>query len=980
MLVRLLGRVDVTGAAGAPPIEGERRLSVLACLALQVGELVTVDRIVDAVWGDRPPATARNTIQSHVTYLRRATEAPDAFVNRSGGYVLMLEPPGTDVALVDGLLARAARTEVPAERLDLLQEALGWWRGPSLLGVGESDYLARHAWVLDDRRLSTFERAYADRLRLGQHAEVIEALRVEVVTRPERERLVQLLMVALYRDGRAPEALRAYEDLVRVLADDLDAEPSPVLRRTMARVRSHDPELLVPAALSRREAPAAKSAMNTPGSNSGSVNIVPLHRPSEQGRRDRQGPRWMRVAAVAARTPIVGREGDLEAAEQLLTHARLLSVVGLGGVGKTRLAAELVRRAFAAGRRCHVADVGSVGDAVQALATALSLEPDPGAELLDAVVAALPDVPSLVVLDSCEADLDGAGRLASAVADQLPQTTVVVTSTEPLHVDVEECLILQPLGVPAPGGDPLLSPAVQLVVTRAQASDPGFLPDAEALAVLAEICRRVEGLPLALEIIAPRLRSMTPSEILDAVTTRLLVWQDQRRDISPHHRSIGSLMAWSYALLDDAEAVALDRLAMLVGGAWLEEATALCDDDPVRGEALLLRLIERSLVNRHEVEGRSRIVMHGLVRAYVHRRLLDDPARAVDCAGRHPRWVSGVIEEWYARQHGTDELRLMRARRLDDGNTTAALEWAHEHDPELLAGLVARLWWYWYRTGQAAAGLGWARRALRLPGVALETESRVLAAAGYLAWLVDAYDDARDLADRALASSAATLRTQAFAHGVVARAVGDSGDFVEAASRSRRSIECYEQAGDRWGVAWSSRLLATALFWGGDVEASEEPCDVALAEFEAFGDGWGVAGTLELKARIEQSRGHVEAALELGEDALAANRDCGDTSGERYALQQLADANWELGRVDRAERLARASLDLSTEHGYRVGALQAVQLLEDVHRARGEDDGAERLAHEAQRMVARVGAAAAEVSLGIAAARRAAAIPAPGRG
>lgn len=958
MLIRLLGPVGLLDHGTTISLPGERRLSLLACLALQHGEQVSVDRLVDAVWGEDPPATARNTIQSHVAYLRKALGGA-VLVHRPPGYVLTLEQPATDVAVVDTLLTRVREADTPAERLPLLQEALSWWRGPSLQGVGSSAYLARHALVLDERRLEVLERAYADRLRLGQHREVVGPLRGELAEHPVDERLARLLMVGLYRCGLRDEALRVFDELGVALRRELDVEPSGSLVRLRARIVARDAGLLVPAG-------AATAASAGPG--------APAPAPRATARRPApsSGRQWL---PGAARSRIVGRADDLAAGREALSRGRLLTIVGQGGVGKTRLAAEVM--AGASVEHHVVVDLTeAMGHrAVAVAATALSVELTDETDPLAAVVAAFPQGASIVVLDNCEADIAGAGDLAAALLDERPESLVVATSTEPLHLDGEECLILRPLRPPEEHEPPLDSPAVQMVLARAEAADPGFSVSGAALEDLAAVCRDVEGLPLALEIVAARLRSMTPAEVREAISSRLLSWRDPRRAVQPHHRSMGSLMEWTYSLLDEREAEALDRLGQLRGGAWLAEAAALCGNDAGHGEELLHRLVDRSLVDRVEVAGRTRIGLHGLVRAYATQRLLEDPARGTALASRHAHWVADVVQDWYARQHARDELVLLRCRRLDEGNLTAALEWAASHEPDLLARLVAMLWWYWYRSSQAADGLRWARRALAVGGTDPEVMSRVRAAAGYLAWLVDQYDEAAGWADEALATPAATERTRAFAHGVLARAVGDSGRFDEAADHARRSVAAYETAGDAWGAAWSRRLLATALYWGGRVTDSEEPCSRALAEFEALGDLWGVAGTLDLLARIEHHHDRPEAALDLGLRALQANRDCGDTSGERYALQQLAQTSWDLRRLDRAEELATASLALSEEHGYLAGALQALQLLEDVERARG-DPHAERRAEQAAAVAQRLGPVAAEVSLAIAAERRAMA-PAP---
>jgi hypothetical protein len=304
------------------------------------------------------------------------------------------------------------------------------------------------------------------------------------------------------------------------------------------------------------------------------------------------------------------------------------------------------------------------------------------------------------------------------------------------------------------------------------------------------------------------------------------------------------------------------------------------------------------------------------------------------------------------------------------------LEWTRQHRPERLASLVVQLWWYWFRVGAAAEGRRWVSLAVAAAAPGSRDRAAALAAGGYLAWLVDDYDAARAQAEAALADAAADGRVRGFAHGVVARALGDTGNFSAAADSARLGVREYEQCDDLWGTAWLRRVAAAALFYGkvgAEGEALRE-CVRSRADFAKADDTWGVAGTLDLESRITAQDGDAVVVRDLAETALALMRQCGDTSGERYALHHLAEVSLGGGLLDVAEQHALEEFALSERHGYQVGALQAALLLEDVTTARGDDTAALEWRRHTQRLTAILGAAA-EVSMSIAAERRAAPLP-----
>lgn len=911
MRVRLLGPVDAVDDHGVPlPVPGQRRRSVLAALALRPGEPVSPDKLIDTVW-DEPPGTARNTVQAHVAALRRALGGASSLTYRPPGYVLALEAPGTDAAEAQALAERARRSVEPEERIGLLTQARGLWRGTALADVADSAYFGRHRDVLDELHAALGEQLFAERLRRGDHLEVLTELEAEHLEHPHRETLARLLMVALYRSGRQGDALAVHDRLVNALRDDLDAEPAAATRRLHTRIRAHDPDLLVP---------------------SGRAG-------AQRGTRGQDPPPARAPRRLAA--GLVGRDAELALARTLLARSSVVTLVGMGGVGKSTLAAYLVAEARRSGRQAVSVDLTSVDAARVPASVAAALDIQVQDDLaatgvVEALGAALTSRELLVHLDNCEPVVEAVAELVAHVVAVAPSVTFLATSREPLHVLAEERLPLECLAVPDPRrGDPEKAPALQLLAARARAADPAWRLTSENLPALVEICRAVAGLPLGLEIIGSRLRSLTAPELAGELADRLLAWRHLGRAVDPRHRSLGSLMDLSYGLLSDDEAAALDQLSTS-RGAPLADLAALCHDDPVTGEELVLRLVDRSLVQRSELEGRSWITLHEMVRTFAQERL-EARAELDRARARHARWVCDRVAATTRDLHGPREAAVLARLLAEQGNLTAALDHALRADAELLGELVTHLWWFWFRTGQAGEGLARVRGALdRLPPGA-PARPTVLAAGAYLAWVVDDYGTAESWARSALdADTEENGAASALAHGALARILGEQQQFEAAAEAASRSIEVYRARSDAWGVAWSRRCRASALVHSGDLTRSAAACEESRVEFEGLGDQWGVAGSWELLARIAERREDPQEALRLGLRSLAAHRETGDTSGERYTLQHLAAAAWQLGDLTGARSYAEAAVELCDRHGYRVGTLLALDLLLDVARAEGD--------------------------------------------
>jgi predicted ATPase/DNA-binding SARP family transcriptional activator len=942
MQVGLLGPVEIS--AGTPAaLSGLRRKAVLAVLALHPGELVSADRLIDAVWGDQPPATAPNALQAHVSYLRRAFGNGKAIISRPPGYQLGQAAGGTDLQAAQRLIDQAQATEAPHHATALLRASLALWRGPSLDDVRDIDYLGRHAARLDELRLLAIQMLLDTRLALGEHADLVPELEQLVIDRPFQEGLHGRLMTALYRSGRQADALAAYQSLRRLLADELGVEPSTSIRQLEAAILQQDPAL----------DPPRGPVLDTAGSGAAVAGEPPGSGPAQNtghpalSLKPRPPPTSL--------SPFVGRATEMALLERLLTSARLVTITGTGGSGKTRLsitAASHLQKRFADG--VAFADLSSVSAETIAgfLAEVLGVGEEPQHSPAETVRAALADRDLLLVLDSCEHLLDSVAHMVEPLLAAAPSCRVLATSREPLRVPGEACLPLKPMAVPPPEAndvnDLLSYPAMTLLVQRATDADPAFRLTEVNARPMADLCRGLDGLPLALELAAVRLRAMTPAELLIALNDRQGTLGSGARTAPARHRSLSAAMEWSYELLTSSEQETFRRFSVFRGGGTPAHAAAVCRPDaPMLALENVARLIDKSLLLRTEHGQKSRLDVHQTLQRYAASLL-----GAADEVGTMARRHAEVFLE-FAQNIGAPRRPSVINRgglgqlREEGPNFQAALEWTTAHDVDFALRLGGALWWYWFRDGRAALGRDLLSQALSAPGAtASPGYAEALAGAAYLAWVQDDYDLARMAAQQVLDRPETTVATQAMAYGVLARAAGDSGDFTVAAEHAAHGAVLYEKVGDPWGAAWSRRCQASALIYGSDPQAGRALAQACLTAFEALGDDWGSAGAVDQLAAVASRLGEQRLALDLAADAVARHRELGDSSGERYALQHLAEAARAAGDSALAARTARQSLALAREGGYRVGALQALLLLAELTGDSATSGQAAELAHQ----------------------------------
>ena len=655
MQIGILGSFEVRTDDGAlADVPGARLRALLIALALEPGHVVPKATLVDWIWGEHPPSDAANALQRLVSRLRKAL--PEGVVEgQTDGYRLTVEPDAVDAVRFERLVGQARSDEDP-RRAQLLREALALWRGAAMQDVGLQESAAFDAAVtrLEGLRLTAMEDRFDAEISLGHGAELVTELTDLVAAHPVRERLVAALMRALVAAGRDTEALLVYQRTREALADELGVDPSPEL-----------------------------SALH-----------VALLR-GELGRREENRKTNLR----AELTSFVGKDADVAAVRELIAGHRLTTLIGPGGSGKTRLATETARTLLGdlpdGAWLVELAAIGADGDVAQSTLTALGLRDAllgeaPNAELTDRLIAAIREREALLILDNCEHVIESAAAFAYRVLGECQRLRILATSREPLGITGEALWLVEPLALPeedASPGEIESSPAVQLLRDRAGAVRRDLAVDAHTLSTMARVCRSLDGMPLAIELAAARLRTMSIDQLASRLDDRFRLLTSGSRTALPRHRTLRAVVDWSWELLTDAERTVLRRLSVFSGGASLEAAEWVCVGDAVELEQvleLLTSLAEKSLLLA-EGDSAPRYRMIGTIKEYAADRLAEagesDLARQAHLGLLHrthrvrgaasaPRRATGLARpaRGGSRQHRCRDARRDRGRRGAGGD------------------------------------------------------------------------------------------------------------------------------------------------------------------------------------------------------------------------------------------------------------------------------------------------------------------------
>ena len=691
MEFRLLGPVQVVSEGRELRLGGPKQRALLAELLLHGGAVLPRDHLVDALW-EEPPSSARSSLQVYVHGLRQAL-GRERIVTRGDGYGIRFEPVELDLARFEQLVGRAESAIADArvaDAADDLEAALALWAGPALADV--SDHPAARAATarLEELRLRAVELRNDATLALGRHDALLPTLEELVAEHPYRERLREQQILALYRSGRQKEALDAYRETRRTLVEELGVEPGPALQELERSILRQDTELAPPGRASGRKA---------------------------------------RPRLPSPATSLVGRRLEIAAVEALLRRddVRLLTLTGPGGTGKTRLALAVARDL--AGELHDGAvfvDLTAVTEESLVLpAVAAALELEAADSVLDAVAARS----LLLVLDN----LEQLGEQVTPVAQLLaaaPRLRVLATSRTPLRLSGEHEYRVPPL--PTPEGtlrfeELAANDAVRLFAARAQAVDQEFaLTDGNA-ASIAAICRRLDGLPLAIELASARIRTFTPAEILDRLGKALTLLVEGARDLPTRQQTLRATIDWSYTLLAEPERALLARLAVFAGGWRLDDAEAVLGEDVAVPLAVL---VDHNLARRRP-DGRFALLE--TIREYALERLAAAGEEA-EYRQRHARRfaavASGARDGIFAG--GDAQAEAFTTLDADQDNLHAAVAWAAETaDTETELELALGQRWYWLVRGRLREGAAVFERVAEAAGLPAQ-RAEALASAGTL--------------------------------------------------------------------------------------------------------------------------------------------------------------------------------------------------------------------------------------------------------
>jgi predicted ATPase/DNA-binding SARP family transcriptional activator len=871
--IRLLGPFEVVAGGTLAEVGGSKRQALLALLALRQGRVVDVDALVEGLWGEELPAAPRNALHHHIARLRAAL-GESSILGSADGYAL--RDARVDAVRFEELLAQtrgALRDGEVRAASDAVAAALALWRGPALQGLTGTAWFSAEARRLETLHVDALEEQFEVALALGEHRELTPALRSALADNPFRERLWGQLMLALYRSGRQADALETFQEARRVLGDELGLEPGLELRRLQEAILAHDP----------------------------AVAAVPIDR-----RRRGNLP--------ALSTSFVGREDELRQVAGLLGEHRLVTLSGPPGVGKSRLALEAARsleHEFPEGIwLVDFARAGDAQDAVRLIADAVDVR---GSAPLTRVTSRLREARACIVFDACEHVLDEAARIASTLLAQCPPVRILATSREALRVASEARVPIGPLPVPDDGTAAARSAAVQLFLERARTARPGFEPDAEDLALMAEVSRRVDGLPLAIELAAARVNVLGLAEIVSMLEHRAAFLRDAPAT-DPNRIALQGLVEWSYDLLHGDEKTLLQQLAVHRGGASLASLSALAAPHRL-GEAavayLLAALVDKSIVSASFVGRVARYDMLDTVREYVLERLAESDGLATARAA-HAEYFATLAEDARVQLRGPQWLRWQSRLAPENDNFWAALAYARDAPDPGVAIRLGTLAWYFGLAGRVSEG----RRFLDLALAATRDDAPVelwvelLAGLCYLATEDLDLDVALTAGERAvaLAATAAAPRQLGLAQLTLALALAQSGTAGRADAMARSASATLEAAGDDWGVAASSIIRASAAARDGDVATVAAMAAAIRRHSDAVGyDAFRVPGLL-LEAWVAERRQDGAAAIEAYRRALELAGRVGFGEHAAFALAGLGSTALANGDPREAEELQRQAL------------------------------------------------------------------------
>ena len=908
MRIGLLGELEVHDDDGREvAISGAKLRALLAVLALHAGRAVPTDQLVDALWGEDPPPGVRNGLQGLASKLRRSFGSADVVTMRGGAYALEVSAEAVDLHRYERLVAdaRAAAEEGDAaSALALLSEADALWRGEPLSEFTYDDFAALTIGRLTELRLSAVEERFDLELSSGRHLAAIPELEVLVRSHPLRERPRRLLMLALYRAGRQADALQVFQEGRRQLADELGLDPGPELRQLESAILTQDPSLNAPdvAVLPHRADPPPPPRMSIP---------EPL-------------------------TTLVGRDAELQELRGCLAEHRLLTLVGPGGVGKTRLALELGRSSSASladgGVLVELAAVGDPAGVPAAITAALGLtNPDRLSELIG-------ERELLIVLDNCEHVITTAASIAEHLLTRCPNLRLLATSREGLRVAGEVIWPVPPLR--QEDATELFERRVRAAGTRVDLTD-------DVRHAIAQICERLDGLPLAIELAAARTRAFPVHQLASRLDDRFRLLTGGSRTALPRQQTLRAVVDWSYELLFDDEQRVFERLSVFPGGCDLATAELVCaaDDLPIDDIADLIQaLVDKSLVIAVADGDELRYTQLQTLVHYGKEKLAErgeaGPVR--DAMAAHFARLCAESANAYI---GDEQRSWLRAIDAERDNLRAALEWAIATDDADTALTIAggASWPHWL-AGTSVEGKRWLDDAFACAGPA-SPRSRALALTGR--GLLDFQAGARTDVDADLEEALAIFEASGDVPGLelassfYAEVAAVRGEVDEARRRRREHLElCARHPDGPFRSAVIAYSQAKLGVLDGDIDAAERYYREATAHFTTIDRPMMLAMCEAIVADFDERVDDFPAAARRLEAAIAMNATLGLRGFNSSLLARLGWVLLQLSDHDRARRRYEEAIHAARWLGNRPVILVSLAGLAVLHCAAGRDEEA----------------------------------------
>ena len=898
--VAILGPLEVHDDNGAViAVAGARLRGLIARLALAGGQPVSTGALAEAVWDYDPPADVANALQTLVSRARRVLGGATAVEQSAAGYRLAVTPDDVDALRFERLVAQGAASE-----------ALALWRGPALADAG--DFAAPFARRLEELRLEatvTFLTGETDAGRAAARAGELEAL---VAGHPLHEQLTGLLMRALAAAGRQADALAAYEALRTRLADELGIDPGPQLQAVHLAV--------------------LRGEVATGPATTGPAAAGPA-----------------RTNLRAQLTSFVGRQDEVARVRQTLERYRLVTLVGPGGAGKTRLATEVAAGARDSAARngaagpsdggwpdgawpegVWIAELASVTDAAdvpQAVLGSVGLResrllPD-GTQRLTSrdartrLLEGLADARALLVLDNCEHLIDACAHLADALLAHSPRLRIVATSREPLGITGESLFVVPPLAE---------DPAVRLFADRATAVSPDFTLDGETRPLVTDIVRRLDGLPLAIELAAARLRTLPLAEVSVRLADRFRLLTGGSRTALPRHRTLRAVVEWSWELLTPAERLLAERFSVFPAGATAAGAAAVCGDAPPAGrppngepagsvrlaaaevDELLSSLVDKSLLQ--PVADGTRLRMLETIREFGAEKLAGR-AEVGELRRRHAAHYTALMDEAAPRLLTRDQLSWLAELRADHDNILAALRyWCDAQDPENALSLAVSLSILALLLGDESGMAEWSGEALTVPG---DVDPGLRAIAEALHVVTSVMDPAANgtgvaayprLADRLDAIDIEKYPVAGLLRPAYAM-------FTKDAARMRGYLGQARASRDDWLAAAGWLMTGAMAENEGQLGEVRHAAAEAVQRFRALGERWGLSTALRAIGDVAILDGDLDGATAAYTEAGQLLGELGhreDLSQVKLKLAELAARRGDLVRARELAAAARAAV------------------------------------------------------------------------